>query len=186
MRLFLFLAALMLYPSLTMARTALFAGGCFWCMESEFKGIEGIESVVSGYAGGDQKTANYADVSSGKTDHREVVQVTYDPGRVSYEKLLEIFWDNVDPFDEDGQFCDKGFQYTAAIYVHDAAERRLAEESVARISKKHGKPVATAIVDSVSFYLAEEYHQDYAQKNKRAYARYKLGCGRNKRLEQLR
>ncbi len=167
-------------------QTAMFAGGCFWCMESEYQDIEGVESVISGFSGGSAETATYEAVSRGDTGHREVVQITYDPAKVGYAKLLEIFWDNVDPFDDEGQFCDKGFQYTAAIFVNDDQERRLAKESLAKIEQKTGKAVKTAILDSEPFYPAEEYHQDYFEKNAVRYKLYKQGCGRDARLEDVR
>jgi peptide-methionine (S)-S-oxide reductase len=179
------LVMMMTTPVYASTKTAVFAGGCFWCMESEYKGIEGVSDVVSGFSGGSADTATYEQVSKGGTGHREVVQITYDPEKVRYETLLDIFWSNVDPFDEEGQFCDKGFQYTAAIFVNDEAEREKAKQSLAKVEKKHGRKVATAIVDAEPFYPAEEYHQDYFRKNPIRYKLYRGGCGRDKRLEEL-
>ncbi len=173
-------------PAMAAVKTAVFAGGCFWCMESEYQDMDGVESVVSGFSGGAKETATYEQVAQGDTGHREAVQITYDPEKVPYAKLLDIFWDNVDPFDDEGQFCDKGFQYTAAIFVNDDAERTLAEKSVARIEKKHGTTVKTAVLDARPFYPAEEYHQDYFKKNAELYKRYRTGCGRDARLNELR
>lgn len=181
-----FLLCLMSVPALAATKTAIFAGGCFWCMESEYQNIDGVESVVSGFSGGSAETATYEQVARGGTGHREVVQITYDPEKVRYARLLEIFWDNVDPFDEEGQFCDKGFQYTAAIFVHDDDERKMAEDSLKRIEKKHGAEVKTAILDARPFYAAEEYHQDYFKKNAERYKRYRAGCGRDDRLNELK
>lgn len=187
LRAFLFLfVAVMTSPAWADTKTAVFAGGCFWCMESEYQDIDGVQSVRSGFSGGSADTATYEAVSSGDTGHREVVQITYDPEKVGYEKLLEIFWDNVDPFDEEGQFCDKGFQYTAAIFVNDDTERKLAEESVTRIERRVGAVVKTAIVEAAPFYPAEEYHQDYFKKNPLRYKFYRTRCGRDARLDALR
>lgn len=182
----LLLFPLFVAPAFAATKTAVFAGGCFWCMESEYQDIEGVESVVSGFSGGTKETATYEAVSRGNTGHREVVQVTYDPTKVPYEKLLGIFWDNVDPFDTEGQFCDKGFQYTAAIFVNDDQERALAEQSVKEIETKAGKKVETAILKAEPFYPAEEYHQDYFKENAVRYKLYRSGCGRDARLEELK
>ncbi len=182
---FLFLSFLT-FPAVAATKTAVFAGGCFWCMESEYQDLEGVESVVSGFSGGTKETATYEAVSRGDTGHREVVQVTYDPAKVTYEKLLGIFWDNVDPFDTEGQFCDKGFQYTAAIFVNDKRERTLAEQSVQKIEAKAGKKVETAILQAEPFYPAEEYHQDYFKENAVRYKLYRSGCGRDARLKELK
>lgn len=173
-------------PALAATKTAVFAGGCFWCMESEYQGLDGVEAVESGFSGGTAETANYEAVSSGDTGHREVVQITYDPEKVSYETLLDIFWDNVDPFDDEGQFCDKGFQYTAAIFVNDNVERKIAQKSVKEIEKKHGTDVKTAILEAQPFYAAEDYHQDYFKKNPIRYKYYRSRCGRDARLDDLK
>lgn len=165
---------------------ATFAGGCFWCMEAEFAGIEGVSSVTSGYTGGHTKNPTYEQVSSGITGHLEAIEITYDPAKVSYEKLLGIFWDNIDPLDEYGQFCDKGSQYRAGIFVHSPKQRELAEASKQRIAKKFNAEVATIVRDAGTFYPAEDYHQQYYIKSKDRYKRYRAGCGRDARLEELK
>lgn len=182
---FLLMGLIMTISAHAAEKTAIFAGGCFWCMESEFKGTDGVLDVVSGFSGGAADTATYERVARGGTGHREVVQITYDPAKVSYEKLLDVFWSNIDPFDEDGQFCDKGFQYTAAIFVNDDTERALAFESLAKIEARHNKKVATAILAAEPFYAAEEYHQNFFKKNPVRYKQYRLGCGRDRRLDEL-
>lgn len=164
--------------------TATFAGGCFWCMEPEFK-TEGVSKVVSGYTGGRNSNPTYQEVAFGNTGHVEAIQVTYDPALISYEKLLKIFWSNVDPLDPDGQFCDKGEQYLAGIFYHGAEQKRLAEESLKSVGEKLGKPVTTFIREAVEFYPAEDYHQEYYIKSKTRYKMYRDGCGRDKRLEEL-
>ncbi len=165
---------------------ATFAGGCFWCMEAEFANIEGVSKVVSGYTGGRTKNPTYEQVSSGITGHFEAIEITYDPKQVSYAKLLEIFWENIDPLDEYGQFCDKGSQYRAGIFVHSPEQRKLAEASKVRVAQKFKAPVATTIRDADVFYAAEDYHQQYYIKSKDRYKRYREGCGRDDRLEQLK
>ena len=168
------------------AATAVFAGGCFWCMESEFEDKPGVTNVVSGYAGGKGPKPTYEQVGRGDTGYVEAVEVTYDPAKVSYKDLLEIFWSNVDPFDEKGQFCDKGSQYVAAIFVNGAQEEKQAKESLQAVEKKFGEKVATKIIPRTTFYEAEDYHQDYAKNNALRYNLYKNGCGRPSRLEELK
>jgi peptide-methionine (S)-S-oxide reductase len=192
MRIFLLtlLAAFALYPIIgktaeTATKTALFAGGCFWCMESLFSPVPGVTDVQSGFAGGHIVNPTYEQVSRGDTGHREVVQVTYDPAVVSYERLLEIFWPNSDPFDLLGQFCDKGEQYTTAIFVNDETERAAAEASKAEMEKRFGKPVVTKILPSAPFYPADEHHQDFYKKNALRYNMYRKGCGRDERLKEV-
>jgi peptide-methionine (S)-S-oxide reductase len=163
---------------------ATFAGGCFWCMEPPFEKLPGVISVVSGYTGGRKPNPTYDDVSNGTTGHRESVEITYDPAKVTYGQLLDVFWHNIDPVDPFGQFCDKGEQYTAAIFVHDDAQRRLAELSLQNAKKRFGK-VATVILPASRFYRAEEYHQDYYKKNPIRYHIYRSGCGRDARLKEL-
>ncbi len=178
-----------LFPGAVMAdamKTATFAGGCFWCMESEFAGIPGVSKVVSGYTGGQVKNPSYGDVSSGGTGHLEAIEITYDPKQVGYSKLLEIFWDNIDPLDEYGQFCDKGSQYRAGIFTHDDEQKKLAEESKAKVQKRFSAPVATIIRPASEFYAAEDYHQQYYIKSKDRYKRYREGCGRDARLDELK
>jgi peptide-methionine (S)-S-oxide reductase len=168
--------------------TATFAGGCFWCMEPPFEALDGVASVTSGYTGGSVANPSYEQVSAGGTGHAEAVQVAYDPAKVGYEKLLDVFWHNVDPTAKDKQFCDVGSQYRSAIFVHDAQQRKLAEASrdaLQASARFAGKPIATQIVDAGPFYAAEEYHQDYAKKNPIRYRFYRGGCGRDARLAEV-
>lgn len=166
---------------------ATFAGGCFWCMEPPFDELEGVLSTTSGYTGGQTKNPTYREVSAGGTGHAEAVQVAYDPKKISYERLLEVFWRNVDPLDEGGQFCDRGSQYRAAIFYHDDTQRRLAEGSrkALEASRRFSQPIVTEIVAATEFYPAEEYHQDYYRKNLVRYKYYRWGCGRDPRLTEL-
>ncbi len=167
--------------------TAAFAGGCFWCEEAAFEGLPGVISVTSGYTGGHTKNPTYEEVSAGGTGHAESVEVLYDPGKTSYEKLLDVFWHNIDPFQKDGQFCDHGTQYRSAIFYKDEAQRRAAEESKRKLEEDprfKGK-IATEIVPAGPFYRAEEYHQQYARKNPLRYRVYRLGCGRDARLKEV-
>jgi peptide-methionine (S)-S-oxide reductase len=165
---------------------AIFAGGCFWCMEPPFDAIPGVISTVSGYTGGHTENPTYKEVSNGKTGHLEAVQVTYDPTKVSYDKLLEVFWHNIDPFDNDGQFCDKGEQYKSVIFYQDEQQKQLAEASKLEIKKRLlDKDVVTAIKPAGKFYPAEEYHQDYYLKSPTAYKFYRFTCGRDHRLGKI-
>jgi peptide-methionine (S)-S-oxide reductase len=167
--------------------TATFAGGCFWCEETAFEGLPGVVSVISGYAGGQVKNPTYEQVSAGSTGHAESVQVTYDPAQISYAKLLEVFWHNVDPLDAGGQFCDRGTQYRSAIFYANDEQRREAGASMNALEKDprfRGK-IATQIVPVGTFYPAEEYHQDFYKKNPLRYRQYREGCGRDARLKQL-
>jgi len=166
---------------------ATFAGGCFWCMEAPFDKLPGVTSVTSGYTGGHKKNPTYQEVSSGATGHAEAVQVVYDPAVISYGKLLDVFWRNIDPTVKDRQFCDVGAQYRAAIFTHDEEQRRLAEASKAELakSKPFRENIVTEIVAASEFYPAEEYHQKYYQKNPLRYQYYRAGCGRDARLKQL-
>ncbi|HSC99656.1 MAG TPA: peptide-methionine (S)-S-oxide reductase MsrA [Casimicrobiaceae bacterium] len=166
---------------------ATFAGGCFWCMEPPFDKIPGVVKTTSGYTGGFKRNPNYEDVSSGTTGHAEAVQIVYDPTKVSYRKLLDVFWHNIDPTVTDRQFCDHGNQYRTAIFVHDAEQRRLAEASKVEIekTKTFKDPIVTPIIDAGEFWPAEEYHQDYYLKNPVRYNYYRTGCGRDARLKQL-
>ena len=166
-------------------KTATFAGGCFWCMHSEFAQIEGVSKVLSGYTGGVTEHPSYEQVSTGETGHVEAIEVTYDPAKVSYAKLLDIFWENIDPTDQYGQFCDKGSQYRAGIFTHDDEQAKLARESLEKVKGKFSQPVATFIRTASTFWPAEDYHQDYYIKNKTRYKMYRYGCGRDARLEQL-
>jgi len=166
---------------------ATFAGGCFWCMEPPFDKLDGVISTISGYTGGTTQRPTYEQVSAGRTGHAEAVQVTYDPSKVSYEKLLDVFWHNIDPTVKDRQFCDVGSQYRSAIFVHDAEQRRLAEASKAALerTKPFKEAIVTPVVDAGAFYPAEEYHQDFYKKNPIRYQYYRIGCGRDLRLQQL-
>jgi peptide-methionine (S)-S-oxide reductase len=166
---------------------ATFAGGCFWCMEPPYDKLPGVTATISGYMGGTKTNPTYQEVSSGTTGHAEVVQVVYDPKKVSYEKLLEVFWVNIDPTVRDRQFCDTGTQYRTAIFYHDAEQRKAAEASKAEVekSKPFKAPIVTPIVMAGPFYPAEDYHQDYYQKNPVKYQLYRTGCGRDARLKEL-
>jgi len=166
---------------------ATFAGGCFWCMEPPYDKIPGVTATISGYTGGRTANPTYEQVSSGTTGHAEAVQVVYDPKKVTYEKLLEVFWVNVDPTVKDRQFCDGGTQYRTGIFYHDEAQRRAAEASKAALekSKPFKEPIVTPIEMASAFYPAEEYHQDYYMKNPVRYNFYRTGCGRDARLKQL-
>jgi peptide-methionine (S)-S-oxide reductase len=174
-------------PSSTPAETATatFAGGCFWCMEPPFDKLDGVLSTISGYAGGKKKNPTYEEVSAGNTGHTEVVQVTYDPKKITYEKLLDVFWHNIDPLTANRQFCDAGSQYRTAIFYHDEAQKRLAEESKKALSKRFKEPIVTEITRAAEFYPAEDYHQDYYIKNPLRYKFYRYNCGRDRRLEEL-
>jgi peptide-methionine (S)-S-oxide reductase len=166
---------------------ATFAGGCFWCMVPEFDRLDGVASVVSGYTGGFMKNPTYEEVSSGTTGHAESVEITYDPGKISYSKLLDVFWHNIDPTVKDRQFCDVGHQYRSAIFYHNDEQKRLAEASKNNLitSKKIKGPIFTEIVPAGVFYPAEEYHQNYYKKNPLRYRFYRYNCGRDKRLQEI-
>jgi len=164
---------------------ATFAGGCFWCMEGPFDKVAGVISTTSGYTGGQAKNPSYEQVSSGTTGHAESVQVVYDPAKASYEKLLDVYWHNVDPHDGAGQFGDRGTQYRTAIFYHDEEQHRLAEKSKEDVEAKLGKRVLTQIVPASEFYPAEDYHQNYYQKNPVRYRFYRYNCGRDRRLKDL-
>ena len=165
--------------------TATFAAGCFWCVEEAFDAVDGVLSTTSGYMGGQTPNPTYEQVSSGGTGHTEVVQVTYDPAKVSYETLLQTFWRNVDAVDAGGQFCDRGNQYRSGIFAHSPEQRRLAEASKTQVAETLGKPIATEVAAAGPFYKAEGYHQDYYKKNPLRYKFYKWNCGRAQRLEEL-
>jgi peptide-methionine (S)-S-oxide reductase len=166
--------------------TATFAGGCFWCMEPPFDKLPGVISTTSGYTGGTVKNPTYEEVSAGGTGHAESVQVVYDPSKITYAQLLDVFWHNIDPTVKDRQFCDVGNQYRTAIFYHDEEQKRLALESKQRLEKS-GKlgAIYTEIVPAGPFYPAEDYHQDYYQKNPIRYKYYRWSCGRDQRLEEL-
>lgn len=175
------------FPAPPARALATFAGGCFWCEEAVFDGVPGVIQVVSGYTGGSLKNPTYEQVSAGGTGHAESVQVMYDPAKISYEKLLDLFWRNVDPLTSNAQFCDIGSQYRSAIFYHDAEQKRLAEASKAAIEASHRfkQPIVTQIVPASTFYRAEEYHQNYHEKNPVRYRFYKYNRGRDQRLREL-
>ena len=166
---------------------ATFAGGCFWCMESDFDKVPGVVATISGYTGGFIANPSYEQVSSGTTGHAESVEVIFDPKKVSYEHLLDVYWVNIDPTVKDQQFCDTGNQYRTAIFWHDEAQRKAAEESKRRVeaTKPFKGPIYTEIVKAGPFYAAEDYHQDFYLKNPVRYQFYRKGCGRDARLKEL-
>ena len=166
---------------------AYFAGGCFWCMEEAFEKVEGVLSATSGYMGGTVANPSYEEVSAGQTGHAESVEVVYDPAKVSYQKLLDAFWRNVDPITPNAQFCDHGSQYRSAIFFRTDEERRASDTSKQAIeqSRRFKEPIVTQIVMATQFYPAEEYHQDFYKKNPVRYKFYKYNCGRAKRLGEL-
>ena len=165
--------------------TATFAGGCFWCVEADFDKVPGVISATSGYTGGTTVNPTYPEVGSGRTGHAESVEIVFDPAKVSYAQLLDTFWHGIDPLVKDRQFCDVGDEYRTAIFVHDAEQRRLAEESKRRVEAQLKATVYTQIVDAGPFYRAEEYHQGYHLKNPLRYNYYRWNCGRDQRLEQI-
>jgi peptide-methionine (S)-S-oxide reductase len=166
---------------------AIFAGGCFWCVEADFDKVEGVLETTSGYVGGDVDNPTYEQVVAGGTGHREAVRVTFDPSVVTYEELLTAFWHSVDPTDDGGQFCDRGFSYTPAIFVRNEAQRRAAEASKAEVRKDLAvdAEIKTPIVDASDFYPAENYHQNYYEKNSARYKFYRWTCGRNDRVREV-
>ncbi|HXG29360.1 MAG TPA: peptide-methionine (S)-S-oxide reductase MsrA [Nevskiales bacterium] len=166
---------------------ATFAGGCFWCTEADFEKLPGVIAAQSGYSGGHVANPSYEQVSGGGTGHVETVRVIYDPQKISYAQLLEHFWRTIDPTDAGGQFCDRGSQYRSAIFAHDTAQQRMAEESRRRLqqSGRLHKPVVTEIIPLTAFYPAEDYHQDYYNKNPLRYRYYRSGCGRDRTLEKV-
>jgi peptide-methionine (S)-S-oxide reductase len=171
----------------TTLEKATFAGGCFWCMEHPFDELPGVISVTSGYTGGHKKNPTYEEVSAGWTGHAESVRVVYDPAKVSYEKLLTVYWHNIDPTSIDRQFCDSGNQYRTAIFYHNEEQHKLALQSKALLEKNKTfkEPVVTEIVQATEFYPAEEYHQHYYKKNPIRYKFYRTMCGRDRRLREL-
>ena len=193
-RLLLIAAMLLLTPALTFAQApavktakATFAGGCFWCMEPPYDKLPGVISTISGYMGGHLKNPTYEQISTGRSGHTEVVQVEYDPAKVSYEKLLQVFWINIDPTVKNAQFCDHGSQYRSGVFYHDDEQRKFAEASKAALNKS--KPFKAEIVTEITkageFYRAEEYHQNYYLNNPVRYKLYRNGCGRDARLKEL-
>jgi peptide-methionine (S)-S-oxide reductase len=164
---------------------ATFAGGCFWCMEPPFDELDGVLSTTSGYTGGNTENPTYKEVSAGRTGHTEAVEIVYDPRKITYSQLLEVFWRNHDPLTANAQFCDVGNQYRPGIFVHDDAQRRQAEASKQAVARQLQKPVVTEIVAATRFWPAEEYHQDYYKKNPIRYNFYRFTCGRDPRLKQV-
>jgi peptide-methionine (S)-S-oxide reductase len=164
---------------------ATFAGGCFWCMEPPYDELDGVISTISGYTGGTKKNPTYEQVSAGATGHTEAVEVTYDPKKISYDKLLDVFWRNIDPLTANAQFCDSGSQYRSAIFYQDSTQKMLAEASKKRVQSRFKQPIVTEIVQASEFYPAEDYHQDYYKKNPIRYKIYRYGCGRDSRLQEL-
>ena len=165
---------------------AIFAGGCFWCMEPPYDKLEGVISTTSGYIGGSKEHPTYEEVSAGNTGHTEAVEIKYDPARISYAKLLEIFWKNIDPTVKGRQFCDWGNQYRTGIFYHNGEEKRMAEESKKQlVDSGKVERIVTEITAATTFYRAEEYHQDYYIKNPVRYKLYRYNCGRDERLQQL-
>lgn len=166
---------------------ATFAGGCFWCVEADFDKVEGVVSTVSGFMGGKTPNPTYKEVTFGSTGHLEVVQVTFDPAKVSYQKLVDHFWRTIDPYDAGGQFCDRGESYTTAIFTHTPEQKKIAEDSKAKLAKDGTvkQPIATSVRDAGPFTAAEDYHQDFHTKNPARYKFYRYGCGRDARLESI-
>ncbi len=164
---------------------AAFAGGCFWCVESDFDHVPGVLSTTSGYTGGKVANPTYEQVSAGRTGHAESVEVAYDPRKVSYAQLVDYFWHHIDPTVKDQQFCDHGNQYRTAIFVHSDEERKLAEESKKKVEAELKKPIYTEIEQAGPFYKAEDYHQDFYVKSPAKYKFYRWNCGRDQRIEQI-
>ena len=162
-----------------------FAGGCFWCMEESFDQVEGVKSVISGYSGGHLKNPTYADVIYTDSGHVEAVEITYDPSLVNYEGLLEVYWQNIDPFDAEGQFCDKGKSYRSVIFYENENQKKIIDKSFKNLQKKFDKKIVTLVWDFEKFYPAENYHQDYYEKNFIRYLMYKKGCQREETLKEI-
>tara|TARA_Y100001958_G_scaffold4864_1_gene3026 strand:- start:3185 stop:3760 length:576 start_codon:yes stop_codon:yes gene_type:complete len=164
---------------------AYFAGGCFWCMEEVFEKKNGVKEVISGYSGGTTENPTYEDVTFGNTGHFETIEIIYDQSLVTYEELVNLFWVNIDPFDQQGQFCDKGYSYRSVAFHQNEDEKKIIEETKSEIEKKFNSKVVTYIRDFKKFYKAEENHQDYYEKKFINYLLYKKGCGREKRLDNI-
>ncbi|MGB2176902.1 MAG: peptide-methionine (S)-S-oxide reductase MsrA [Hyphomonas sp.] len=174
-------------PDAKRLSTAVFAGGCFWCVEADFDKVDGVVSTISGYTGGTVANPTYKQVSHEKTGHYEAVKVTYDPDKVSYDALVDYYFRHIDPTDATGQFCDKGESYRSAVFVADASQREVAETEVSMIDASGvlGKPVVTQILDASTFWPAEDYHQDYYKKNPLKYRYYRTACGRDARVKKV-
>ena len=172
-------------PAEASQATATFAGGCFWCVESDFEKLEGVSEAVSGYTGGTVDNPTYKQVAKETTGHVEAAQIFYDPAVVSYRELVDYFFRHIDPLDDGGQFCDRGFSYTTAIFVNSPEQRADAEAAKATAEAELGKPVVTRIVDASTFWVAEDYHQDYYKKNPLRYKYYRTSCGRDRRVAKI-
>ncbi len=191
------LLALTFMPGLAAAETAIVAGGCFWCVESDFESVPGVKSAVSGYTGGTTANPTYKDVGAGGTGHYEAVKISFDTGKVSYAKLMDLFFRSIDPTDAGGQFCDRGESYRTAVFVQDAGQRAAAEAAKAGAEAALGQKIVTPILDAATFYKAEDYHQNYykgqgivvtrrgPKVQSEAYAFYRNACGRDARIKQL-
>ena len=187
---FLFLTLLFMQPLVhaeTKLEKATFAGGCFWCMEPPFEKLDGVIEVISGYTGGSKENPTYEEVSAGGTGHVEAVQITYDPTKITYSDLLDVFWRQIDPTDPNGQFVDRGSQYRSVIFYHDEEQKRLADQSKEALDKsgRYDKPIVTEIVEASVFYEAEDYHQDYYKKNPIRYKYYRYNSGRDQYLKKV-
>ncbi len=167
---------------------ATFSGGCFWCMQPPFDRLEGVVSTTVGYTGGKEKNPTYDEVCYGMTGHLESVRIIFDPDRISYEKLLDVFWLNIDPTDDGGQFIDRGRHYKTAVFYHNEEQKRVAEESKRKLEAygRYGAPIVTEIRPAVEFYPAEDYHQNYYEKNPIGYASYKAGSGRDRYIQYMK
>ena len=168
-----------------MFKTAYFAGGCFWCMEESFEKIKGVLEVTSGYSGGTTKNPTYKEVTYGNSGHFEVIEIKYDPKIVSFKNLLDIFWVNIDPFDSQGQFCDKGYSYRSVAFYSSESENLLIKKSINKLEKKFNKKIVTYVRKFDKFYKAEDHHQDYYKNNFINYLIYKKGCGRENTLKKI-
>lgn len=164
---------------------AIFASGCFWCTEADFEKLDGVSQVVSGYTGGEEADPSYQDVVYGRTGHVEAARVIYDADEISYDRLLDHYWRNVDPFDAGGQFCDRGASYAPFIFPVNESQMAAARESLDQVRARFGREIEVAIEEAGDFWPAEDYHQDYAGKNPIRYQRYRFGCGRDQRLRQI-
>ena len=182
---FLFLSSSYVFAEENKLKTAIFAGGCFWCVEADFDKVKGVVETVSGYTGGTLKDPTYKQVTYLNTGHYEAVKITYDPSKVTYEKLLYYFWRTVDPTDSGGQFCDRGHSYKTAIFVMNEEERKLAEASKKKSSEILKKEIVTPVLDAGKFYNAEAYHQNYYKVNPLRYGIYRFNCGRDRRIKSL-
>ena len=166
-------------------KTAYFAGGCFWCMEESFEKKEGVVKVISGYSGGNTKNPTYKEVTYGNTGHFEVIKIIYDKNKITFSELLDHFWKNIDPFDEYGQFCDKGYSYRSAAFYQNQKEKKLIEDNIIKLQKKFDRNIVTYVRKFNEFYEAEPFHQDYYQEKFLNYLRYKKACGRERTLNQI-